>query len=152
MTEIGLPKGTSSASGRGVNGDGWVVGTAGGATAIPFLYDGKATYRLQDVITAGGEGWDLVSGTSNGAFDIADNGTITGRALLDGELTAFVMIRLPSLLLGDVNLDGVVNLLDVGPFVDLISLGQFQAEGDINQDGKVNLLDVDPFVALLSGG
>ena len=51
-----------------------------------------------------------------------------------------------------VNLDGVVSLLDVGPFVDLISLGQFQAEGDINQDGMVNLLDVDPFVALLGGG
>jgi dienelactone hydrolase len=51
-----------------------------------------------------------------------------------------------------IDLDGVVSLLDVGPFVDLISLGQFQAEGDINQDGMVNLLDVDPFVALLGGG
>ena len=55
-------------------------------------------------------------------------------------------------LLGDVNLDGLVNLLDVAPFVDLISNGVFQAEADINQDGTINLLDVGPFVDLLSGG
>ena len=54
--------------------------------------------------------------------------------------------------LGDVNLDGVVNLLDVAPFVVLLSSGGFQAEADINEDGVVNLLDIDGFVALLSGG
>ena len=54
-------------------------------------------------------------------------------------------------LLGDVNLDGVVNLLDVAPFVDRISSGEFQAEADINGDGTVNLLDVALFVDLLSG-
>ncbi len=54
-------------------------------------------------------------------------------------------------LLGDVNLDGNVNLLDVDPFVNVLTTGDFQEEADINQDGEVNLLDVDPFVALLSG-
>ena len=53
---------------------------------------------------------------------------------------------------GDVNQDGLVNLLDVDPFVTVLSNGSFQCEADINQDGVVNLLDVDPFVALLSGG
>ena len=53
-------------------------------------------------------------------------------------------------LIGDVNLDGVVNLLDVGPFVALLTSGTFQAEADINEDGEVNLLDVGPFVQLLS--
>lgn len=53
-------------------------------------------------------------------------------------------------LLGDVNGDGAVNLLDVGPFVDLIGGGIFQPEGDINMDGEVDLLDVGPFVDLLS--
>ncbi|MEM9409552.1 MAG: dockerin type I domain-containing protein, partial [Planctomycetota bacterium] len=56
------------------------------------------------------------------------------------------------LLLGDVNLDGFINLLDVEPFVGLLSDGQFQAEADINQDGLVNLLDIEGFVALLSAG
>ena len=57
----------------------------------------------------------------------------------------------PKVLLGDINLDGVVNLLDVAPFVDLISSGAFQAEGDFNMDGVVNLLDIGPFVDALSG-
>lgn len=54
-------------------------------------------------------------------------------------------------LLGDVNLDGVVDLLDVGPFVALLTNGEFLAEADINGDGLVDLLDVGPFVDLLSG-
>ena len=53
--------------------------------------------------------------------------------------------------LGDVNQDGSVNLLDIAPFVQLISTGSFQSEADINQDGVVNLLDVSPFVDLLNG-
>lgn len=54
--------------------------------------------------------------------------------------------------LGDVNLDGNVDLLDVAPFVALLNEGGYQIEADINYDGSVNLLDVAPFVDLLSGG
>lgn len=54
--------------------------------------------------------------------------------------------------LGDVNLDGVVNLLDVDPFIDRIVTGDYQVEADTNQDGAVNLLDVAPFLAILTGG
>ena len=50
---------------------------------------------------------------------------------------------------GDVNLDGVVNLLDVGPFVDILSAGGFQLQADVNDDGVVNLLDVQPFIDIL---
>ena len=52
---------------------------------------------------------------------------------------------------GDVNQDGVVGLLDVQPFVDLLVSGGFQLEADINQDGAVDLLDVGPFVKLVQG-
>lgn len=57
----------------------------------------------------------------------------------------------PNVLLGDVNMDGAVNLLDVDPFIALLSSGQYQAEADINQDGVVNLLDVAPFIGVLAG-
>ena len=53
---------------------------------------------------------------------------------------------------GDVNQDGMVDLLDVGPFVDLITSGIFLCEGDIDGNGFVDLLDVAPFVAILTGG
>ena len=55
-------------------------------------------------------------------------------------------------LLGDVNRDCNVNLLDVTPFINVLNSGGFQAEADLNQDGAVDLVDVDLFVALLSDG
>ena len=56
-----------------------------------------------------------------------------------------------SFLLGDVNLDGTVDLLDIAPFVSLIASSGFQDEADINLDGAVDLLDIGPFVVLLVG-
>ncbi len=52
-------------------------------------------------------------------------------------------------LLGDVNQDGTVNLLDIEGFVALLSSGEYQIEADINQDGSLNALDIEPFVVLL---
>ena len=53
--------------------------------------------------------------------------------------------------LGDVNMDGSVDFLDISPFVSVLSLGRFQAEADCDQSGAVNFLDISPFVAILSG-
>lgn len=61
-------------------------------------------------------------------------------------------ITVEECLLGDVNIDGQINLLDVGPFINQLSSGQFQCEADVNVDGVVNLLDVEPFIELLAGG
>ena len=55
-------------------------------------------------------------------------------------------------ILGDLNGDMVVNLLDVAPFVELISSGTFEPAADVNGDMVVNLLDVGPFIDLISGG
>lgn len=56
------------------------------------------------------------------------------------------------ILLGDVNCDGEINLLDVGPFVDAISNpDDNNPKADVNQDGAVDLLDIAGFVALLTG-
>ena len=79
------------------------------------------------------------NGDSRSRFEILPTVTIAFEVEMD-------------VLLGDVNRDGVVNLLDVGPFVDLLTSGMFQIEADINGDGIVNLLDVGPFVDLLTGG
>lgn len=56
----------------------------------------------------------------------------------------------PGVLLGDVNLDGVVNFLDIAPFIVLLADGEFQAEADIDQNGSVNFLDIGPFITILS--
>lgn len=51
---------------------------------------------------------------------------------------------------GDVNLDGNINFLDIGPFVNLLSNGTYQCEADIDENGVVDFLDINPFVDLLS--
>ncbi len=56
------------------------------------------------------------------------------------------------ILLGDLNGDGEFNLLDVQPFVDLLSNSEFDPAADFNGDGEVSLLDVSLFVEGLTGG
>ncbi len=53
-------------------------------------------------------------------------------------------------MLGDVNLDGNVNFLDIAPFIVVLTNGGSQYEADANQDGAVNFLDVFAFINLLS--
>jgi len=54
-------------------------------------------------------------------------------------------------LLGDVDINGEVDFLDIDPFIDLLSTGGFVPEADVNQDGAVNFEDIGPFIAILSG-
>ncbi|MEM9411831.1 MAG: dockerin type I domain-containing protein, partial [Planctomycetota bacterium] len=61
-------------------------------------------------------------------------------------------ISVEEFVLGDLNCDGVLDLLDVEPFVNAISMSDYILKADINQDGVVDLLDVTPFVDLLTGG
>ena len=52
---------------------------------------------------------------------------------------------------GDFNSDGLVNLLDVSSFVDLIGSGTYEPRADMNYDGDSNLADVPHFIDLLTG-
>ena len=61
-------------------------------------------------------------------------------------------LMITDVLLGDINCDGAVTLLDVGPFVDLITSGEFLSKADFNGDGVITLLDIQGFVDALSGG
>jgi len=54
--------------------------------------------------------------------------------------------------LGDVNLDGVVNALDISGFISRLTTGSYQFEADVNQDGAVNALDISGFISCLTGG
>ena len=104
-----------------------VVAMAGSASALNIINAGFEDPALADGVWGPpGSGWSL------GYYD--HNGTSDTTVWHDG------------------NLDGVVNGLDVDPFVDVLLNGPFQTEADMNQDGEVNGLDVDSFVAAVVGG
>ena len=77
-------------------------------------------------------------GEANNGIDIS-NVTIT-----------FTSASAP-VLLGDVNLSGTVDFLDITPFIGVLSGGTFQAEADCNESGGVDFLDITPFIGILSG-
>ena len=54
------------------------------------------------------------------------------------------------MLLGDVDGNGEVNFLDIGPFIACLTGGDFKAEADVDQSGEVNFLDIAPFIAILT--
>ena len=93
---------------------------------------------------------------NGGASPFNDQGQLAFQAFFtDGTAGVFVsnLVATASepILLGDVNLDGEVNFLDISPFIVVLSTGVFQAEADVDQSGNVDFLDISPFIAVLSG-
>ena len=86
---------------------------------------------------------------SDGAVRFDSSDDVDG---ISPQLTLELTDALDPLLLGDVNLDGVVNFLDISPFIGVLSSGGFQLEADVDQDGAVDFLDISPLVSILSGG
>ena len=71
---------------------------------------------------------------------------------LSGDQYFLVTSLVPSdFLLGDTDLNGVVDFFDIAPFIGILSAEGFQAEADIDQNGEVNFFDISPFIAILAG-
>jgi hypothetical protein len=127
------------------DGIGWEQFGAGLATRV-----GEYNLLVSSIFGPGGTASVELGGlfTPGGTEDLDFRFTTVDGLIWDG-LVQYVTSPVP---LGDVNLDGVVNGLDVDPFVGVLLSGSFQREADMNTDGVVNGLDVDPFVAAVVGG
>ena len=115
-----------------------------------FLFDALAGTLRQTFEQADGQ-----AGDSTG-FSVAIAGNIVtiGSPFSNADGTdsgSASRFEVSTVVKGDVNLDGTVDLLDIAPFVSVISRGDFQAEADIDCNGMADLLDVEPFVDLLTG-
>ena len=106
----------------------------------------------QDFVVAIANSIGIADGITVNTAGFANDfpGAFTAMVVAEGSREALI-VRYSEVLLGDVNGDGVVNLLDVAPFVEVLADGTFVPEADINQDGAVNLLDVGPFIQILGG-
>ena len=83
-------------------------------------------------------------------FSFALNTSFSASGFASSSATLTVTLDTTGILLGDVDRDGVVDFLDIPPFIDLITEGELQAEGDIDQSGAVDFLDIFPFVMILT--
>lgn len=109
----------------------------GAVQQVPMMFSGATVYR--GVIP------EQTPGTMIDYFVTAAD--MRGNSA-DGDV---VSVTVGGILLGDINCDGAVNLLDVQPFVELLSSGEFNAKGDFDGDGVNTLLDVSGFIAALGG-
>ena len=84
----------------------------------------------------------LVVRWPSGTVDELSNPSINGQiTLVEGSA---------SVQLGDCNCDGDVDFLDIGPFIAILSAGDYLAKADMDLSGAVDFLDIGPFVAVLS--
>ena len=120
--------------------------------------DGTVEMQTREVRAATGNSGSTSSLNLSFGLGSATEADVTviwadGRSMDMGQVVANqFMVVSQGFLLGDVNDDGVIDLLDVAPFIDLIINGGFNPAADLNGDGLVDLLDVSPFVDLLIGG
>jgi hypothetical protein len=144
-----------------------------------FRPDSASSWELSVVsgdLTAGTVASGIAPNLTGGVYDWHDvdidltgltdhtldaNGTVTFRLEFSGGVlntpghhqvldSVAVSAALP-VLLGDVDLSGTVDFLDISPFISVLSGGTFQAEADCDQSGDVDFLDISPFIAILSG-
>ena len=148
--------------------DGSVLNISGGSVGDTFEARDGSTVNLRgsDFVIDGVALDDLNLGE---VFTILDRDVTLSGLLADGSAFSFELDSDPTpsqfgfesgatltvtltsqLLLGDANLDGVVNFLDISMFIRILCCGSYQAESDANKDGIVDFLDISPFVLLLS--
>ena len=121
---------------------------------FPILYDPGSSGGVQ-----GGDTYDDYYMPNDGSpyprdFIIDQNGMIAyANNEIDTEWMIYVIDELlenNSNLIGDVNQDGIVNVLDIILTVNIV-LGnsEFSSNADINQDNLINVLDVVSLVNII---
>jgi len=153
---------TNVRSGAVVNISGGSFG--GSLTTADFDVDAGGTVNFSGTeFTI--DGAPIAGLTAGTAVTITDRGVLEG-TLVDGspvnfnlntaepdifDAASIVTVSISSpVLLGDVNLDGVVNFQDISAFIAVLSSTGFQAEADIDGSGAVNFMDIGPFIQVLS--
>lgn len=95
-------------------------------------------------------GFDAVSTSfQEGAYVLNHNGSTTNGNLALGTVDFYRFNVGSGVLLGDCNLNGVVNFEDISPFIGILSSGPFLAQADCNEDGMISFADISPFIQIL---
>jgi len=69
--------------------------------------------------------------------------------LYEDDFRDVIISNYPSSMLGDVNGDEVINILDIVQLANMILSGDYAADADLNSDGQVNILDIVQIVNII---
>ena len=121
-------------------------GTAGGSELNLQFDDGQMqTFNLNGGLGGGAFYFGVTNfGTSFNQLTITQDNAGDGFRIDDVSFGV-------AAILGDVNLDDVVDFFDISPFIEVLASEGFQAEADIDGNGVVDFFDIQPFIQLLSG-
>ena len=138
--------------------DGWVevyLGTPGASTAS--ILAGKPVGKVAVPVTGGFSIYETIETTiesAAGDFDVVlhfdEVGSNVGGSLFSLNSLSVVSPE-SAVLLGDCNLDGIVNFFDISAFADILQSSTYLEQADCNEDGAVNFPDISSFIAILSG-
>ena len=127
-----------------------------GEFSVSILFGGNQTIDLS-TITLSPEDFNSLSVTQSGnvitvnsSLAINDVVNVAGLALpfvVDATFVASGVV--PTVLLGDVNLDSVIDFADIPAFIAVLQGGGFQAEADCDLSGTVEFSDIPAFIDIL---
>lgn len=145
----------------------------GALTATGFFFDVGLQGTLGDVrslgnnvfVTDNSTATDGIMGVysftlnANGSFTLNGAGAYSTQGIAPRSMATWKPPQLYAL--GDMNCDGVVDILDINPFILALSDPAAYAAAypdcdrnlaDVNGDGEIDILDINPFIALIAGG
>ena len=85
--------------------------------------------NLGVVVLTNSNNYDAMIQIENAIFDFAEENDFT--------------------IVGDINLDGIVNVLDVVQVVNLVLVNEYEEKSELNGDGIVNVLDIVQLVNII---
>ena len=114
---------------------------------INFSSTWTGSLTISDMSSAN---WETVLLDTNAMLDGVpiDAATFASDFHLSPDGTSLSMA--PARILGDTNLDGDVNFLDITPLVALLQNQQYLFQADIDGNGVVDFFDISPFIQILA--
>ena len=90
------------------------------------------------------------NGSSGNSLQTPLGTHIGNRHRIAGTFTTVTVTSIPPVILGDVNMDGVVDFFDIAPFIAVLFSGEFQVEADMDESEFVNFADINLFIEALT--
>ena len=116
--------------------------------AADLADDGRAIVNLSDFFF--NSGGDAPDGIISGAvIEVSFQSPFGSGNAVDFLLQRISVVNSSSVILGDVDMNGTVDFLDIPPFIAILQDGGFKAEADTDQNGVVDFQDISSFIAIL---